>query len=66
MPKKEISEPYKVYLQVTVQKEGFHETFHGCIDLMQVEDPHFHELRLNYLNACDDLAEYAGLQKFVG
>lgn len=56
-----ISEPNKVYMEVRIEKEGFHYAFTGYSDFLEVEDERFHELRQKYLAALKEFAEYMEL-----
>jgi hypothetical protein len=53
-----MSRPNSEYMLNKIDKEGFDYAFEGYSDFSEVEDPVFHEYRLAYLKARNDLEEY--------
>lgn len=51
------------YVLDTIENEGFEYAFTSYTDFKkEVKDPEFHKLRLAYLQATKDLAEYIGYE----
>lgn len=57
---KKMSAPNREYMHAKIDKEGFDYAFESYSDFKEVEDTYFHELRLAYLKARQDLCEYMG------
>jgi hypothetical protein len=51
------------YVAAKVDWEGFDYAFRHYSNFEDIEDPKFHELRLAYVKAAKDLAEYLGLDE---
>ena len=50
------------YVQETIECEGFYGAFHDYTDFQdKVQDPEFHRIRLEYLKAAQNLADYCGI-----
>lgn len=60
---KKMSKPNSVYMNMKIEKEGFHYAFIGYSDFEEVEDIEFHNLRLRYIQAVNELGDYMGIDK---
>lgn len=58
---KKMSKPNKEYVKRIIEKESFDYAFEGYSNFDEVEDSLFHDLRLNYLTARNELSNYLGL-----
>lgn len=58
-----MSKPYSEYMNMKIEKEGFHYAFIGYSDFEEVEDIEFHKLRLKYIQAVNELGDYMGIEK---
>lgn len=48
------------YVNCTIDNEGFEYTFTGYSHFKEIKDPKFHKLRVAYLKAGQQLAQYLG------
>ena len=53
-----LNEEDRVYIQSTIEKEGFDHAFVGYSDFSEIENPTFHVLRQAYLKAQSELEEF--------
>lgn len=60
---KKMSKPNSEYMASKIEKEGFHYAFIGYSDFEEVEDIEFHNLRLRYIQAVNELGDYMNIDK---
>jgi hypothetical protein len=58
MAKKRTLQEDMIYVYATIEDEGFDYCFNGYSDFKDIEDPEFHRLRLEYLEAAKRLQKY--------
>lgn len=57
-----MSKPNSEYLKRIIDKEGWDYGWTEYSNYVEVEDKHFHKLRLAYLKASEALEEYVGFR----
>lgn len=50
------------YVKDTIDNEGFDYAFVDYSDFSEIEDDKFHELRVAYVKAAEELREYVGFK----
>jgi hypothetical protein len=59
----DMTEKEKEYVLAKIENEGFDYTFIHYSNFKDIKDKKFHELRLAYKKAAEELSEYVGVEE---